>query len=99
MEGTGGRSMHTIKVIAGGFALLALCLLIGRSLGGPSPLAGMGRGALVFIPLWLVGSGVNMWVGVSKAGYSVAEEAPVFAMVFAIPTAVALLLRWRWSQP
>ena len=28
-----------------------------------------------------------MWVGVAKAGYSVAEEAPIFLVVFAVPAA------------
>jgi hypothetical protein len=72
---------HTVKVIAGGFVLLALCVLIGRA-----------DGAKVFIPLWLVGAGINMWVGVARAGYSVAEEAPIFLVVFAVPAVVALLL-------
>jgi hypothetical protein len=35
---------------------------------------------------------------VSKAGYSVADEAPVFAIVFAIPAAIALLVCWRLSR-
>jgi hypothetical protein len=78
--------MHTIKVIAGGFVLLALCLLIGA------------KAVEVFIPLWLVAAGINMWVGVSKAGYSVAEEAPIFLLVFAAPTAVAVLLLWRYTR-
>ena len=72
---------HTVKVIAGGFVLLALCVLIGRA-----------DGAKVFIPLWLVAAGINMWVGVARAGYSVAEEAPIFLVVFAVPAVVALLL-------
>jgi hypothetical protein len=86
--------MHTIKVIAGGFLLLGLCLLVGRWLGDPDPVAGLTRAARLFIPLWLIGAGINMWVGVSKAGYSVAEEAPTFAVVFAVPAAVALLILW-----
>jgi len=86
---------HTIKVIAGGFVLLALCLLVGRWLGGT---VGLANGAKLFIPLWLVGAGINMWVGVTRAGYSVAEEAPIFLLVFAVPAAVALLVLWRLSQ-
>jgi hypothetical protein len=72
---------HTVKVIAGGFVLLTLCVLIGRA-----------SGAKLFIPLWLVGAGINMWIGVTRAGYSVAEEAPIFLLVFAVPAVVALVL-------
>jgi hypothetical protein len=38
----------------------------------------------------------NMWTGVAKAGYSVAEELPVFALIFLVPVAVAILVRWRF---
>jgi hypothetical protein len=33
-----------------------------------------------------------------EAGYTVAEEAPIFLLVFAVPAAVALLLVWKFSQ-
>jgi len=89
---------HTVRVIVGGFALLALCLLVGRWVGGPEPAAGLVNGAKLFIPLWLVAAGVNLWIGVSKAGYTVAEEAPIFLLVFAVPAAVALLLVWKASR-
>ena len=90
--------MHTVKVIAGGFVLLALCLLIGRLVGGPAPAAGAASAAKLFIPLWLVAAGVNMWIGVSKAGYTIADEAPIFLVVFAIPAAVAFLVFWKLSR-
>ncbi len=89
---------HTVKVIAGGFVLLALCLLVGRFMGDPSPATGLAIAAKVFIPLWLIAAGINMWVGVAKAGYSVADEAPIFLVVFAVPVAVALLVLWRVSR-
>ena len=89
--------MHTVKVIAGGFALLALCLLIGRLVGGPPPATGI-AGAKLFIPLWLVAAGVNMWIGVSKEGYTVADEVPIFLVVFGIPAAAALLVVWKLSR-
>jgi hypothetical protein len=79
-------------VIVVGLVLLAGCLLVGRLLGGPPALP---TAALIFLPLWLVGAGVNMAIGVRKAGYTVAEEAPVFLLVFGVPALVALLLRWR----
>jgi hypothetical protein len=90
--------MHTVKVIAGGLVLLGLCLLIGRWIGGPAPEAGLSAAAKLFVPLWLIAAGINMWIGVSEAGYSVADEAPVFAIVFAVPAAVALLVLWRLSR-
>jgi hypothetical protein len=90
--------MHTVKVIAGGFVLLALCLLIGRLVGGPAPAAGVAGAAKLFIPLWLVAAAINMWIGVSKAGYTIADEAPIFVVVFAIPAAVALLVFWSLSR-
>ncbi len=88
--------MHTIKVLAAGFALLVACLLFGRSLGQPG--TGLVLGAKLFVPLWLVGAAINMWIGVSRAGYSVADEAPVFLLVFGLPAAVALLVVWRSAR-
>jgi hypothetical protein len=89
---------HTLKVIAGGLVLLGLFLLAGRLLGSGNPAGGMVSAARWFIPLWLIGAGINMWVGVSRAGYSVAEEAPIFVLVFAVPAAVALLVAWVLSR-
>jgi len=90
--------MHTVKVIAAGLVLLAVCLLIGRWVGGPAPAVGLVKAVKVFVPLWLVAAGINMWVGVSKAGYSVADEAPIFLVVFAVPAAAALLVLWMVTR-
>ena len=46
--------------------------------------------------LWLAVTGVNMWTGVSKAGYSVAEELPILALLFLMPAVAAILVRWRF---
>jgi hypothetical protein len=85
-------------VIAGGAVLLALFLLAGRVLNAAAPLAGMATAARWFIPIWLIAAAINLWVGVAKAGYSVAEEAPIFLVVFAVPAAVAAFLVWRLSR-
>lgn len=85
--------MHTILVMAGGFALLGVCLLIGRIVGA-SPTSGSAAGALVFLPVWFIAAAINMWIGVKRAGYSVTDEAPIFALVFTVPAAAALLA-WR----
>ena len=84
--------MHTVIVLAIGFALLAACLIVGHVLGAS---AGLGTGALVFLPLWLIGAGINLYLGVRTAGYTVREELPIFLLVFAIPAIVALLAWWK----
>jgi hypothetical protein len=58
----------------------------------------MAAAARWFVPIWLIGAAINMWVGVAKAGYSVAEEAPIFLVVFAVPAAVAILVAWSLSR-
>jgi hypothetical protein len=83
-------------VILGGLVLLTLFALIGRSVGGDS--ASLARAAAYFVPLWLVLAATNLWVGVKSAGYSVSEEAPIFAIIFAVPTAVAVLLWWKFAR-
>jgi len=84
--------MHTAIVIGLGFGLLAACAAVGRLMGGAP---GFTQAMLVFLPLWFIGAGINMALGVKRAGYSVADELPVFFLVFAIPAAAALLLWWR----
>lgn len=84
--------MHTIVVLAIGFGLFGLGALAGHMFGGPP---GVAIAALAFIPLWLIASGINMYIGVRSAGYSVADELPVFLIVFAIPAAAALLIWWQ----
>jgi hypothetical protein len=51
----------------------------------------------IFIPIWLAAAAINMWIGVSRAGYSVVEEFPIFLLIFGFPAAAALLLRWKFS--
>jgi hypothetical protein len=89
---------HTIKVIVAGFVLLAGCLLIGRLIGSANlnPSMAVSRSALVFIPLWAIAAGINMWMGVTKAGYSVKEEIPFFFIVFLIPAGVAAFIWWSY---
>lgn len=85
--------MHTVMIITGGFVLLGVCLLIARLTGGA-----MATAALYFLPLWLIAAAINMWVGVTRAGYTVAQEFPIFLFVFAVPAVVAVLIYWRSAR-
>ena len=81
--------MHVALVMLGGALLLAVFVLFGWLWGGN--VAGMVFAARCFIPIWLLVALTNMWVGVSHAGYSVREEAPILVLVFAVPTVLAAL--------
>jgi hypothetical protein len=84
--------MRTLIIIGIGFALLGLCLGAGWLAGGAPKLK---MAALVFVGLWFIAAAVNMYVGVARAGYSFMEELPIFLLIFAVPSIVALLVRWK----
>jgi hypothetical protein len=85
--------MRTIVIIGAGLTLFGVFALVGwRFVGGSHFLA---TAAKAFIPLWLGAALLNMWIGVSRAGYSVAEEFPIFVLIFAIPAAVAAVVWWK----
>jgi hypothetical protein len=86
--------MRTILIILGGLVLLGLFLFGGRWIGGAGTMV---TAAKVFIPIWLAAALYNMWVGVSQAGYSVAEELPIFLLIFAVPAIVAAFVWWKYS--
>jgi hypothetical protein len=85
--------MRTVVIIAAGLAIFGVFALVGSRLGGGIQF--LGTAAKVFIPLWLVAALVNMWLGVSRAGYSVAEEFPIFLVIFFVPAAVAAFAWWK----
>jgi len=89
--------MHTLRVIVAGLALLGLCLLVARGLlGAHRPW--VVRGSQAFLPLWLLAAVVNLWFGVTHAGYTAAEELPIFLVVFGVPAGVAGIAWWRTSR-
>ncbi len=88
--------MHMILVIAGGVVLLGLFTLFNYLWGGAG--ANLATGAKLFIPVWLVITLINMWVGVTKTGYSVKDELPILLIVFAIPALIAAFTIWRMSR-
>ena len=88
--------MHMLLVIIGGVVLLGVFALFGKLWGADA--AGMALGAKVFVPVWLVVCLVNMWIGVTKAGYTVAQELPILLVVFAVPAALAVTLAWQLGK-
>lgn len=83
--------MRTAQFLASGFLLLAAFFMMARLFSANFPSA-TGMATTMFIVLWLLVTGFNMWVGVTRAGYSANEELPVFLLLFVVPAAVAILL-------
>ncbi len=88
--------MHIAMVLTGGIVQLAIFVLFGW-LWGNSP-AAMAFAAKMFVPFWLVVAAVNMWVGVTHAGYSFKAESPIFLLNFLVPAAVAGLTAWQLTR-
>jgi hypothetical protein len=86
--------MRTGLFLLAGFLLLATSLILGRLFSTNYPSASV-VATVVYVVLWLAIAGVNMWIGVAKAGYSVSEELPIFALIFLLPAAVGIILKWK----
>jgi len=86
--------MRTGLFLVAGLLFLAASLLLGRLFSANYPGA-TAVATVAYVALWFVIAGANMWVGVAKAGYSVAEELPIFALIFGVPAAVAIILKWK----
>jgi hypothetical protein len=86
--------MRTALFLVAGLLLLAASLLLGRLFSTNYPGATIAA-TIAFVALWLVIAAVNMWVGVAKAGYSFTEELPIFLLIFGLPAAVAIILKWK----
>lgn len=89
--------MQTLKVIGAGFALLGLLLVVSPRLvaAGSRPIAFATK---LFIPIWFCAALLNLWIGINRAGYSATQEWPIFLVVFGVPAAAALLLRWSFGR-
>jgi hypothetical protein len=86
--------VRTLLFLVAGLLLLAAFLLLAK-LFSPNYPDATRLATIAYVTLWFIIAGVNMWVGVARAGYSVAEELPIFLLIFGVLAAVAILLKWR----
>lgn len=86
--------MRTMIIIIGGFVLWAACLGAARLLASSSA-SSMTAATIAFVAVWFVVAAANMWIGVSQAGYSFQEELPIFLLIFLLPSAVAIFVKWK----
>jgi hypothetical protein len=87
--------MRTVIIILVGLLLLVLCNFVARILGGSGTHA-LVMASKVFIPIWFCVALVNLWAGVTRAGYTLAEELPIFLVIFVIPAGAAALVWWKF---
>jgi len=87
--------MRTALFLVAGLLLLAASLLLGRLFSANYPGATVAATA-AYVALWFVIAGANMWIGVAKAGYSINEELPIFLLIFGLPAAAAVVLKWKF---
>lgn len=84
-------AMRTLLFLATGVLLAGLCrLLVRLSLPVYPPAPGIFP--ILFSVLWFGLAAANMILGVTRAGYTVLEELPIFLLIFFPPVLVAL---WR----
>jgi hypothetical protein len=87
--------MRTPLFLFAGFLLLASACIVGKLLSEPYPQA-MTWATALFILIWLALAAANLTGGVTRAGYTVGEELPVFLLIFGLPALCMAVLRWKF---
>jgi hypothetical protein len=87
--------VRTLVIIAGGLLLWGACLGVAR-LCAPASASALSTATGVFLALRLLAAAVNMWIGVTRAGYTVREELPIFLLILLLPAALAVFVTWRF---
>lgn len=86
--------MRTVIILAVGLGMLAI-LIAGARWFGSNVATATAAAIKAFIALWFFAAAINLWIGVSQAGYSVLEELPIFLVIFGLPASIALLFLWK----
>ena len=94
MHTSRNNDMRTILFLTSGILLVSASALLARLFSSELPSAPFWA-TVAFCLIWLLICGGNMWVGVAKAGYSVAEELPILLILYGVPALAAVLLKWK----
>lgn len=86
--------MRTAIIIVAGFVLWGLCLGVAK-LAADLNASSATIATLAFIVIWFVLAAVNMWLGISTAGFTFMQELPIFLLIFLLPSVVAALAKWK----
>jgi hypothetical protein len=94
-QNTRSLKMRTALFLTSGLLLMASLLIVAKLFSEHFPSA-LNWALALGLSLWLATTAANMWIGVSKAGYSAADELPILLLLFAVPAVAAVLIRWRF---
>jgi len=86
--------MRTGLFILTGFLLMAASFILAKLFSNYFQSSGL-VATTSFLVLWLLLTGFNMWIGVTRAGYSTFEELPIFLLLFGVPAVAAILINWK----
>lgn len=85
---------RTTVIIIVGLVLLALFLAVGHLVKD----IGLRRATEDFLLVWFALAAGNLAIGVLEAGYGLAEELPIFLLIFAVPGVPAIVVRLRVAR-
>jgi hypothetical protein len=85
--------MRTLLFVISGFFVFFLLLLTTQR----SDRAAVARTSLIFIVAWFLVAAGNLWYGVTQAGYTLAEELPIAAVIF-LPPALPAVVVWARNR-
>jgi hypothetical protein len=87
--------MRTAIIILSGLAGWAACVLLARRFGKPGGTA-VPDATLAFVTVWFLAAATNLWIGMTRTGYSWRDELPVFGLIVGVPAAVAMIVTRRF---
>ncbi|HZM11232.1 MAG TPA: hypothetical protein VFC15_13585 [Candidatus Limnocylindrales bacterium] len=87
--------MRTLIIIVAGFVVWAICLGSAKLLANASSRS-VTVATAVFAVFWFLAAAANMWIGVSRAGYAFRKELPIFLLIFLVPVATAVMVKWKF---
>jgi hypothetical protein len=87
--------MRTLIIILSGLVLWTVCLAVAKLFGSAS-LISMAHATRVFAVIWFLIAAGNMWIGLTQTDYSFKEELPIFLLIFLLPVATAIFVKWKF---
>lgn len=88
--------MRTIMFITGGIVLWAIITGISKVISKQS--ASSWTPTIIFAVVWFAIAAWNMWVGVTQAGYTFAEELPIFFVLWLVPLGITGFIKWKFLK-